>query len=101
MSTKRSSVGVATLNDFLYAVRYSFRVEFLLVWTKTYFLEQIGGYDGQSRQCLSSVEYYNPTADSWHLIPDMSQRRSGAGVGVLDNRLYVVSFAVFHNLNLL
>ena len=39
MSTRRSSVGVGVLSGLIYAV---------------------GGYDGNSRQCLASVEVYNP-----------------------------------------
>lgn len=70
MSTKRSSVGVATLNnDLLYAV---------------------GGYDGDSRCCLSSVEYYDAARNTWNNVAEMSQRRSGAGVKVLDNKLFAI-----------
>ncbi|XP_045476736.1 ring canal kelch homolog [Harmonia axyridis] len=69
MSTRRSSVGVGVLNNLLYAV---------------------GGYDGASRQCLCSVECYNPETDTWVCVPDMLYRRSGAGVGVLDGILYAV-----------
>ena len=39
MSTRRSSVGVGVLGGLIYSV---------------------GGYDGNSRHCLSSVEVYNP-----------------------------------------
>ncbi|WAQ96164.1 KELC-like protein, partial [Mya arenaria] len=56
LSTRRSSVGVGVLNGFVYAV---------------------GGYDGSSRQCLSSVERYNPNDDTWC-------------VGVIDGVLYAV-----------
>jgi len=51
---------------------------------------QVGGYDGASRQCLSTVECYNPETDTWTPVPEMSSRRSGAGVGVLDGILYAV-----------
>ena len=61
MSSRRSSVGVGVLGGLLYAV---------------------GGYDGASRHCLSSVECYNPITKEWSLMCDMSTRRSGAGVGV-------------------
>ena len=61
MSTRRSSVGVSVLGGLMYAV---------------------GGYDGASRHCLSSVECYNPITKEWGLVCDMSTRRSGAGVGV-------------------
>ena len=69
MSTRRSSVGVGVLNGFIYAV---------------------GGYDGNSRQCLASVEVYCPDQDVWKRVADMSARRSGAGVGVLNGLLYAV-----------
>ena len=58
MFCRRSRVGVGVLNGFIYAV---------------------GGYDGNSRQCLSSVEAYDPDKDVWTRITDMSARRSGAG----------------------
>ena len=42
-------------------------------------LYAVGGYDGASRQCLSSVEVYDPVANRWCYVADMSTRRSGAG----------------------
>lgn len=42
-------------------------------------LYAVGGYDGASRQCLSTVECYNATANEWTYIAEMSTRRSGAG----------------------
>ena len=39
---------------------------------------------------MASVERYNPSTDTWTQIAEMSARRSGAGVGVLDNILYAV-----------
>lgn len=42
------------------------------------------------RQCLNSVECYNPETDTWSTVTEMSARRSGAGVGVLDGVLYAV-----------
>ncbi|CAL1530807.1 unnamed protein product [Lymnaea stagnalis] len=69
MSTRRSSVGVGVVGGLLYAV---------------------GGYDGASRQCLSSVECYNPLCDTWSIVAEMSCRRSGAGVGVVDGMLFAV-----------
>ncbi|XP_070613361.1 kelch-like protein 2 isoform X2 [Erythrolamprus reginae] len=65
MNTRRSSVGVGVIGGMLYAV---------------------GGYDGASRQCLSTVECYN--SNEWTYVAEMSTRRSGAGVGVLNNLLY-------------
>lgn len=69
MSTRRSSVGVGVLGGLIYAV---------------------GGYDGNSRQCLATVEVYNPDQDLWCPVSEMSARRSGAGVGVLHGLLYSV-----------
>ncbi len=43
-----------------------------------------------SRQCLSSVEYYDPETDMWHMVEKMTCKRSGAGVGVMDGLLYAV-----------
>ncbi len=43
-------------------------------------LYAIGGYDGASRHCLSSVECYNAESDGWSPVADMSCRRSGAGL---------------------
>ena len=54
-------------------------------------LYAVGGYDGASRQCLNVVECYDPEADTWTQVAEMSTRRSGAGVGVLDGQLYAVS----------
>lgn len=42
-------------------------------------LYAVGGYDGASRQCLSTVECYNATTNEWTYIAEMSTRRSGAG----------------------
>ncbi len=53
MSTRRSSVGVGVLGGLIYAV---------------------GGYDGNSRHCLSSVEVYCPEQDVWKPVADMSAR---------------------------
>lgn len=44
-------------------------------------LYAVGGYDGASRQCLSTVEQYNPATNEWTYVADMSTRRSGAGKG--------------------
>lgn len=60
----------------------------LIVWNILYYI--INRYDGASRQCLSSVERYDAELDSWTTVAEMSARRSGAGVGVLENVLYAV-----------
>ena len=62
-------MGVAVMNDLLYAV---------------------GGYDGFARQCLNSVEVYDPNTNEWSNVEPMIQRRSGAAVAVIDNILYAI-----------
>lgn len=42
-------------------------------------LYAVGGYDGASRQCLSSVECYDANSNEWSYVAEMSTRRSGAG----------------------
>ncbi len=42
-------------------------------------LYAVGGYDGATRQCLSTVEAYNPNTNEWSYTAEMGTRRSGAG----------------------
>lgn len=42
-------------------------------------LYAVGGYDGATRQCLSTVEAYNPNTNEWTYTSEMGTRRSGAG----------------------
>lgn len=67
LSVKRSSVGVAFLNGYLYAV---------------------GGFSVTSR--LSSVERYDPEKNTWTFMAPMSVCRSTTGVGVIGGKLYAV-----------
>eukprot|EP00116_Pleurobrachia_bachei_P006901 sb/3467163/ len=67
LGVKRSSVGVAFLNGYLYAV---------------------GGFSVTSR--LSSVERYDPEKNEWTLVAPMSVCRSTTGVGVIGDKLYAV-----------
>lgn len=39
---------------------------------------------------IFSIEKYNPIEEKWTRIADMNSRRIDAGVGVLNNVLYVV-----------
>ncbi|XP_042637750.1 kelch-like protein 20 [Orycteropus afer afer] len=66
-STCRTSVGVAVLGGFLYAV---------------------GGQDGVS--CLNIVERYDPKENKWTRVASMSTRRLGVAVAVLGGFLYAV-----------
>ncbi|CAH3183560.1 unnamed protein product [Porites evermanni] len=67
MSTLRTRVGVAVLDNKLYA---------------------LGGFDGHKR--LSTVECYDPQLKSWKAITPMNTRRSALGAVVLNGRVYVV-----------
>ena len=62
----------------------------------------VGGYDGASRQCLSSVECYNPMTDMWTPVAEMSCRRSGAG-RYLDIKLRIFShlthYMILHDIS--
>ncbi|XP_029348588.1 kelch-like protein 3 [Acyrthosiphon pisum] len=67
MSTERYGLGVGVLNNRLYAVGGAGNVE-----------------------TLKSVEYYDPTLDTWTPVAEMSVRRHGVGVGVLDGLMYAI-----------
>lgn len=68
MESRRSTLGVAVLNNCMYAV---------------------GGFDGSSG--LNSAEVYDPCTRVWRPIAPMSTRRSSVGVGVVNGLLYAVS----------
>lgn len=53
---------------------------FLLLFLFLGILYAVGGYDGATRQCLSTVEAYHPKNNTWSYIAEMGTRRSGAGV---------------------
>ncbi|GAB5566732.1 kelch-like protein 3 isoform X1 [Prionailurus iriomotensis] len=112
MNTRRSSVGVGVVEvDLVHGLKITkepidefqppqprlhtpccvHMFHLLELWmehTKYGKLYAVGGYDGASRQCLSTVEQYNPATNEWTYVADMSTRRSGAGVGVLSGQLY-------------
>lgn len=67
MEARRSTLGVAVLNQCIYAV---------------------GGFDGSTG--LNSAECYDPKLLEWRLISSMSSRRSSVGVGVVNGLLYAV-----------
>lgn len=69
MTVRRSSVGVTALGGMVYAV---------------------GGYDGNTRNCLDTVEIYEPRVNRWRPGPTLISRRSGAGVTVVGDRLVAV-----------
>lgn len=56
-----------------------FALKFINLIVVAGYVYAVGGYDGASRQCLSSVERYNPAEDIWIIVAEMSCRRSGAG----------------------
>ncbi|XP_072697253.1 kelch-like protein 3 isoform X4 [Canis lupus baileyi] len=86
MNTRRSSVGVGVVEE--PRVKWAFPSWSDYCHCRTGKLYAVGGYDGASRQCLSTVEQYNPATNEWTYVADMSTRRSGAGVGVLSGQLY-------------
>uniref|UniRef100_A0A8C1YV20 Kelch-like protein 3 n=1 Tax=Cyprinus carpio TaxID=7962 RepID=A0A8C1YV20_CYPCA len=89
MQERRSTLGAAVLGDLLYAkCGISCDDSRSVSDACTGKLYAVGGYDGASRQCLSTVEEYNPVSNKWCYVTDMSTRRSGAGVGVLSGQLY-------------
>ncbi|XP_029715851.2 kelch-like ECH-associated protein 1B [Aedes albopictus] len=114
MSVPRNRVGVAVMDELLYAVggstgcEYHNTVEFYDpeqdTWTLVApmhskrlgvgvavinrLLYAIGGFDGRER--LSTVECYHPENNAWSLIPSMKFGRSGAGVAALHQYIYVV-----------
>ena len=67
MSTLRTRVGVAVLDNKLYA---------------------LGGFDGHKR--LSTVECYDPQFQLWKAVTPMNTRRSALGAVVVSGRIYVV-----------
>ncbi|EDO49374.1 predicted protein [Nematostella vectensis] len=67
MNTLRTRVGVAVLDNRLYA---------------------LGGFDGHKR--LSTVEFYNPVLDKWIPAAPMNTRRSALGAATVNGKIYVV-----------
>lgn len=53
-------------------------------------LYAVGGYDGASRQCLSTVEEYDPVTNQWCYVADMSTRRSGAGTHTMNYTTVII-----------
>ncbi|XP_076598223.1 kelch repeat and BTB domain-containing protein 12-like [Chaetodon auriga] len=52
---------------------------------------------GQSRRCLSSVEIYNPDADTWRAGPTLpssllSHRTNASNIGVVEGKLYLCGY---------
>ena len=67
MGTRRSCLGLCSLDGLLYAV---------------------GGYDGAS--CLNSVERYDPLTGIWSCCPALSQRRRYCRLTSLDGCVWAV-----------
>ena len=42
-----------------------------------------------NHDCLSSLECFDPVADTWEIMPSMSQRRSHVAAAVIAGRLYI------------
>ncbi|XP_055300703.1 kelch-like ECH-associated protein 1B isoform X2 [Sitodiplosis mosellana] len=114
MSVPRNRVGVAVMDELLYAVggsagsEYHNSVEYYDPdedrWTLVQpmhskrlgvgvavvnrLLYAIGGFDGNER--LASIECYHPENNAWTILPPMKTGRSGAGVAALNQFIYVV-----------
>lgn len=43
-----------------------------------------------SRECLDSVERYDPYTNKWYTVPSMTVRRSGACVSAFEGKIFVV-----------
>ncbi|XP_053671665.1 kelch-like ECH-associated protein 1B [Anopheles nili] len=114
MSVPRNRVGVAVMDELLYALGgssgsdYHNTVEYYDPETDRWTLVQpmhskrlgvgvavvnrllyaIGGFDGKTR--LATVECYHPENNAWTMVPAMQYGRSGAGVAALHQHIYVV-----------
>ncbi|XP_017103204.2 kelch-like ECH-associated protein 1B isoform X1 [Drosophila bipectinata] len=114
MSVPRHRVGVAVMDELMYAVggsagtEYHNTVEYydpdLDRWTLVQpmhskrlgvgvvvvnrLLYAIGGFDGNER--LASVECYHPENNEWSFLPPLQTGRSGAGVAAINQYIYVV-----------
>ncbi|XP_006824297.1 kelch-like protein 12 [Saccoglossus kowalevskii] len=114
MRSIRRGVGLATLQNVLYAVGGSDGLNALncvecfdpqtdcwrmvapllahrssvAVVTFQNHLYAFGGYDGMTS--VQTAESYNPSVNEWTLLPDMNTPRSMAGVVSLGNHIYVI-----------
>ncbi|XP_017130710.1 kelch-like ECH-associated protein 1B isoform X1 [Drosophila elegans] len=114
MSVPRHRVGVAVMDELMYAVGGSAGMEYhntveyydpeLDRWTLVQpmhakrlgvgvvvvnrLLYAIGGFDGNER--LGSVECYHPENNEWSFLPPLQTGRSGAGVAAINQYIYVV-----------
>ncbi|XP_029348307.1 kelch-like protein 2 [Acyrthosiphon pisum] len=69
MTTRRSSVGIGELYNFLFVV---------------------GSVDGLSKRRLNSVECYHSSLDKWTPVTKMRVHRSAVDVGVVDGVVYAL-----------
>ncbi|KAK5645408.1 hypothetical protein RI129_006708 [Pyrocoelia pectoralis] len=114
MSAARNRVGVAVMDDLLYAVggsegnKYHNSVECYDPETDRWtdlkpmhtqrlavgvavvnrLLYAIGGFDGSNR--LNTVECYHPENNEWTMVNSMHTQRSGAGVAAINQYIYVI-----------
>ncbi|GAB0093798.1 kelch-like ECH-associated protein 1 [Sergentomyia squamirostris] len=114
MTVPRHRVGVAVMDELLYAVGGSAGSEYhntvecfdpeedrwslvqpmhskrlgVGVAVVNRLLYAIGGFDGENR--LATVECYHPENNAWTRLPSMKLGRSGAGVAALNQYIYVV-----------
>lgn len=84
MRSKRLAVAVGVVNRLVNAYLSCFTNQYIFYYLKLY---SIGGFDGEHR--LSSMECYHPENNAWTDMPPMKFSRSGAGVAVLNQFIYV------------
>lgn len=98
MSKRRCGVGVAVLNELLYAVGY-LAIFFLLI-SKIIHDEFSSGHDGQSY--LNSIERYDPQTNQWSCdVAPTTSCRTSVGVAVLDGFLYAVGMIAPNKISLI
>lgn len=114
MTVPRNRVGVAVMDELMYAVggsagsEYHSTVEYYDPELDRWFLVQpmhakrlgvgvvvvnrllyaLAGFNGTER--LASVECYHPENNEWSFVPPMTCGRSGAGVAAINQYIYVV-----------
>ncbi|KAM7360313.1 kelch like ECH associated protein 1 isoform 2-T2 [Cochliomyia hominivorax] len=114
MTVPRHRVGVAVMDELMYAVggsagsEYHNTVEYYDPELDRWFpvqpmhakrlgvgvvvvnrlLYAVGGFNGTER--LASVERYHPENNAWSFVPRMTCGRSGAGVAAINQYIYVV-----------
>lgn len=93
MNINRSSLGVAVLRNRFYAVNIMILYKFGKSEYKSgIFVLKFGGHNNNMiSETLETVEVFNPETQIWDDVAPMTIGRADMGVGVLNDKLYVVS----------